>query len=60
MCIVNVCVFAVADAVVLKLVTTRLSQLDCVSRGWILSGYPRTCGQAQGLEDAGITPNRSL
>jgi len=58
-CEFNVCVYAVPDAIVLKLLMKRLSQLDCVSRGWVLQGYPRTCSQAQSLADAGITANRS-
>lgn len=36
----------------------RLSKLDCVSRGWVLHGYPKTSEQADALESAGFSPNR--
>jgi len=55
---VCVCVCAVPDEIVLKLMLSRLSQLDCVSRGWVLQGFPRTVSQAEILADTGISPNR--
>jgi hypothetical protein len=51
-------VFAVPDALVLKVLVERLSQLDCVSRGYILHGYPLSREQAEQLAAAGHTPNR--
>ncbi|PAA93083.1 hypothetical protein BOX15_Mlig030341g2, partial [Macrostomum lignano] len=48
----------VPDAILLKLLKERLCQLDCVTRGWVLHGYPRTRGQAEQLADAGFQPNR--
>jgi hypothetical protein len=53
-----VSVFAVPDALVLKVLVERLSQLDCVSRGYILHGYPLSREQAEQLAAAGHTPNR--
>jgi len=50
--------FAVPDAIVLQLVKERLSQIDCVTRGWVLHEYPRSRDQAESLEGAGYTPNR--
>jgi adenylate kinase len=37
------------DALLLALVGERLQQPDC-ARGFVLDGFPRTIGQAQGLE----------
>ena len=54
------CVCTVPDGIVLKLLSKRLSQLDCVSRGWVLHGYPNTRSQAESLAAAGFTANRSL
>uniref|UniRef100_A0A1I8HI63 RIIa domain-containing protein n=1 Tax=Macrostomum lignano TaxID=282301 RepID=A0A1I8HI63_9PLAT len=48
----------VPDAILLKLLKERLCQLDCITRGWVLHGYPRTRGQAEQLADAGFQPNR--
>lgn len=48
----------VPDAILLKLLKERMTQLDCVTRGWVLHGYPRTRGQAEQLADAGFQPNR--
>lgn len=46
------------DSIVLDVLKERLCQLDCVTRGWVLSGYPRTREQAEQLEKAGLRPNR--
>lgn len=48
----------VPDALVMSILTERLSQLDCVTRGWVLRGYPMTREQADELNTAGLTPNR--
>ncbi|XP_074646673.1 adenylate kinase 8-like isoform X2 [Tubulanus polymorphus] len=48
----------VPDALVLNILKDRLSQLDCVTRGWVLHGYPRTREQAEQLTTAGFIPNR--
>jgi adenylate kinase len=42
----------------MQLLRERLGQLDCVSRGWILHGFPRNREQAEALERAGYAPNR--
>ena len=49
---------AVPEATLLKVLTDRLSRLDCVTRGWVLHGYPRTREQAEQLSGAGYSPNR--
>lgn len=48
----------VPDSLLVPLLKERLGQLDCVSRGWVLHGYPRTREQAEALERCGFTPNR--
>ena len=42
----------------LNILKERLCQLDCQTRGWVLSGYPRTREQAEQLDKAGLAPNR--
>ena len=51
---------AVPDGIVLNILKERLCQLDCQTRGWVLSGYPRTREQAEQLDKAGLAPNRSV
>ncbi|KAK7094985.1 adenylate kinase 8-like [Littorina saxatilis] len=46
------------DGIVLNILKERLCQLDCQTRGWVLSGYPRTREQAEQLGKAGLAPNR--
>ncbi len=42
----------VPDSMVLQLVTDRMEQLDCQSRGWVLTGFPKTQVQAENLQMA--------
>ena len=44
----------VADDVMIKIVLDRIKQDDCVTRGWLLDGFPRTGTQASALNKAGI------
>ncbi|XP_078083683.1 adenylate kinase 8 [Mustelus asterias] len=39
-----------------KLILERLSKTDCIKRGWILVGYPKTREQAIALQEIGIAP----
>ncbi|KAL5012337.1 hypothetical protein ScPMuIL_010888 [Solemya velum] len=48
----------VPDNIVLNVMKKRLCQLDCVSRGWVLHGYPRTREQGEALTKEGFVPNR--
>ncbi|XP_041369348.1 adenylate kinase 8-like [Gigantopelta aegis] len=50
--------FPIPDNIVMSILKERLSQLDCVTRGWVLHGYPRTRDQGEQLQRAGFTPNR--
>ncbi|KAF2978935.1 hypothetical protein EK904_014478, partial [Melospiza melodia maxima] len=47
----------VPNNLVLKLLTERLSSLDCLSHGWVLSGFPRDVEQGEQLQKAQINPN---
>lgn len=44
----------VPDSVIIGIVAERLAQPDCAN-GYILDGVPRTIGQAEALDQAGIT-----
>jgi adenylate kinase len=48
----------IPDTLLFPLVKERLSKLDCVSRGWVLHGFPRTTDQAESLASNGFSPNR--
>uniref|UniRef100_A0AAR2KXG7 Nucleoside-diphosphate kinase n=1 Tax=Pygocentrus nattereri TaxID=42514 RepID=A0AAR2KXG7_PYGNA len=37
----------VPDSMVLQILTERLSRLDCVTRGWVLHGFPQDLEQAE-------------
>ncbi|XP_058709670.1 adenylate kinase 8 isoform X2 [Poecile atricapillus] len=48
----------VPDNLVLKLLTERLNALDCLTNGWVLSGFPRDVKQGEQLQKAQMNPNR--
>ncbi len=47
----------IPDSLMTRLILERLQSRDCLERGYILDGYPRTLAQAQSLQDAGISPD---
>lgn len=47
----------VPDQLVISMLVERITQPDCVEKGWLLDGFPRTAVQACALEDAGINPS---
>ena len=49
----------VPDSVIIGIVAERLERSDC-AKGFILDGVPRTIGQAQALDAAGITFDKVL
>lgn len=51
-------VSAVPDSVIVNLLSQRLSQQDCVQKGWVLHGFPRDLDQAHLLHSLGHKPNR--
>ncbi|XP_029657186.2 adenylate kinase 8-like, partial [Octopus sinensis] len=57
---IKYCCFSpsVPDGVVITIVKERLTQLDCMTCGWVLHGFPRNLFQAQDLDDAGLFPTR--
>ncbi|KAL7839846.1 hypothetical protein SRHO_G00265040 [Serrasalmus rhombeus] len=48
----------VPDSMVLQILTERLSRLDCVTRGWVLHGFPQDLGQAEALQESKFSPSR--
>ena len=52
--------YIVPDDMVMKLVTHRLSQVDCATRGWVLHSFPFSREQAELLNDANLAPNRCV
>jgi adenylate kinase len=40
---------SVPDSTLLPMIRERLNQKDCISKGWILLGFPRTREQAESL-----------
>jgi len=44
----------VADDIMIKIILDRLKENDCVTRGWLLDGFPRTGAQASALTKAGV------
>ncbi|KAJ3158060.1 hypothetical protein HDU89_000443 [Geranomyces variabilis] len=48
------------DDQILPLIVARLKREDCMNRGWVLDGFPRTRAQADALREKGIMPNRLL
>ena len=47
----------VPDGLVIAIVLERLQEADCVERGWLLDGFPRTASQADALRAAGQIPS---
>ncbi|NXS06336.1 KAD8 kinase, partial [Neodrepanis coruscans] len=47
----------VPDSLVVHLLAERLSSLDCLTDGWVLSGFPRDLEQAEQLHRQQIHPN---
>ncbi|CAF3834049.1 unnamed protein product [Adineta steineri] len=46
-------------SLLMQLVRERLNQKDCITKGWIMIGFPRTREQGENLARIpGITPNR--
>jgi adenylate kinase len=50
----------VSDEELCDLVGKRLNEIDCVRKGWVLDGFPKTAGQAEFLRKAHLFPSRVL
>ncbi|OBS81644.1 hypothetical protein A6R68_20191 [Neotoma lepida] len=46
------------DSIITKALAERLSQQDCIQKGWVLHGFPRDLDQARMLTSMGYSPNR--
>jgi adenylate kinase len=44
----------VPDSLIISIIIARLAESDCVERGWLLDGFPRTRAQADALAEAGL------
>jgi adenylate kinase family enzyme len=43
----------------MQIIRERLSQKDCITKGWIMIGFPRTSDQAESLARIpNMAPNR--
>jgi len=43
----------------MQLIRERLNQKDCITKGWVMIGFPRTIEQAESLARIpNISPNR--
>ena len=47
----------VPDKLIIDIIVARLAEADCVEKGWLLDGFPRTLAQAESLAAAGMTPD---
>ncbi|TMW55486.1 hypothetical protein Poli38472_010368 [Pythium oligandrum] len=50
----------VPDDLIIDLILDRLEQPDCLKRGWLLDGFPRTKAQAEAMLAKGIFPDAML
>jgi len=48
----------VSDEDLCNVVGRRLSETDCIRKGWVLDGFPRTQGQAEFLRQSHLWPTR--
>lgn len=45
----------VPDKITIDMIKERLAQNDCVQKGWLLDGFPRSMKQAMSLKQSGIS-----
>eukprot|EP01028_Stygiella_incarcerata_P001329 TRINITY_DN1221_c0_g1_i2.p1 TRINITY_DN1221_c0_g1~~TRINITY_DN1221_c0_g1_i2.p1 ORF type:complete len:469 (-),score=131.11 TRINITY_DN1221_c0_g1_i2:169-1575(-) len=50
----------VPDEVVIGLVKERLKEPDCMEKGWLLDGFPRTRPQALALQSSGVLADKFI
>ena len=44
----------VPDEVIVDLILKRVKEEDCIEKGWLLDGFPRTLAQAEAMKKSGI------
>ncbi|XP_039718888.1 adenylate kinase 8 isoform X3 [Pteropus medius] len=49
---------AVPDGIIMKVLGDRLTQHDCIQKGWVMYGFPRDLDQAHMLNTLEYKPNR--
>ncbi|XP_015449805.1 adenylate kinase 8 isoform X5 [Pteropus alecto] len=49
---------AVPDGIIMKVLSNRLTQHDCIQKGWVMYGFPRDLDQAHMLNTLEYKPNR--
>ena len=50
----------VPDHLIISIIVARLQESDCVARGWMLDGFPRSAVQAEALREAGFQPSHAI
>lgn len=50
----------VPDELIIDVICNRLVQEDCLKKGWLLDGFPRTAEQASALQKAGMEPDHFI
>ncbi|KAJ1476287.1 adenylate kinase-domain-containing protein, partial [Baffinella frigidus] len=50
----------VPDEVMIGIVNARLAEKDCVEKGWLLDGFPRTAAQAEAIKKGGHTADKFI
>ncbi|XP_067937862.1 adenylate kinase 8-like isoform X2 [Watersipora subatra] len=48
----------VPDHLLMAVIRERLSQMDALTRGWVMHGFPKNIDQAASLDQDGFKPNR--
>lgn len=48
----------IPDSLILQVLKEKLGSLECVTKGWVLHGFPKTREQAEALDAASFTPNK--
>lgn len=48
----------IPDSLILQVLKEKLGSLECVTKGWVLHGFPKTREQAEALDAALFSPNK--
>jgi adenylate kinase len=50
----------VPDSILIPLIISRLVEPDCLLKGWVLDGFPKTLENLKSLEDSNINPTHAI